>query len=138
MSEVCKVPGCRNENKPYCRLHNIGISVKKQPTPIAARSKKLSEVMKKEYVPQVKEMVKAGTPCKVNSPVCTGKAQGFHHLQGKDGELLTNKKKKVPCCNPCNGFIERNDAWARANGFKLSKFLSPSKNQRIAIINSKT
>jgi hypothetical protein len=99
----------------------------KEKKPIAPRSKKLAEVMRKEYVPQVKEMVKKNTPCKVNSPVCTKKAQGFHHLQGRIGANLTDKKKKIPCCNPCNRFIEENDAWARANGLKLSKFSPENK-----------
>ena len=76
--------------------------------------------MKEEYRPQVKEMVEANTACKVNSTVCTGKAQGYHHLAGREGKELTGKNK-IPCCNMCNQFIEANDAWARANGFKLSK-----------------
>lgn len=127
--EVCNIKGCINYRKPYCRNHAVGISIKKQPKPVKPRSKKLAEVMVKEYVPEVKEMVAANTPCKVHSPVCTGKAQGFHHLQGRDGKNLTDKKKKIPCCNPCNQFIEKNDAWARANGFKLSKF-SPENNSK--------
>ena len=88
--------------------------------------------MKKDYVPQVKEMLKADTPCSVGSPVCIREATGFHHLAGRIGELLTNKKKKIPCCDPCNSFIEQNDAWARTNGFKLSKFSEPAKNQKRA------
>jgi hypothetical protein len=115
---LCKVKGCLNEGR-YCRLHPSGSL--KEPKPIAPRSKKLSEVMKKEYVPQVKEMVEKNTPCKVKSPVCTGKATGFHHLVGRLGKELTGKRK-VPCCDPCNSFLESNDAYARANGWKLSKF----------------
>lgn len=110
MQKNCTVKGCINEGK-YCRIHPSG-ELKEQ-KPIKQRSKKLDRVMKKEYVPGVK------------SPVCTGRAQGFHHLAGRLGKLLTDKKKKIPCCNACNTFIEKNDAWARANGFKLSKFSEP-------------
>lgn len=131
-SNVCKEKTCINYDKPYCRLHGVGISTKKPAAPIKPRSKKLEKVMRKEYRPQVKEMVKANTPCIVNSPVCTGKMQGYHHLEGRDGERLTGKKK-IPCCNACNGFVEANDAWARANGFKLSKFAAKAKNQKIGL-----
>lgn len=124
MKPVCNIKGCVNNGKTFCRLHGVGLTIKKQPKPIQPRSKKLSEVMRKEYVPEVKEMVGKNTPCKVNSPVCTKKAQGFHHLAGRLGKLLTDKKK-VPCCNACNQFIEKNDAWARANGWKTSKFSEP-------------
>lgn len=130
--EVCNIKWCVNYGKPYCRNHGIGLTIKKKPEPIAPRSKKLAEVMKKEYVPEVKEMVAANTPCSVKSPECTKTAQGFHHLQGRIGENLTDKKKKVPCCNACNSFIEKNDAWARSNGWKLSKFSQPAKNQKRA------
>lgn len=125
MKDVCTVKKCVNYSKTFCRLHSVGISVKKQPKPIAPRSKKLEEVMKKEYRPEVKEMVQKNTPCKVQSPICTKIAQGFHHLAGRLGTLLTDKKKKVPCCNACNTFIEKNDAWARSNGWKESKFSQP-------------
>lgn len=129
--DVCKIKGCPQYGKPYCRSHGIGLTIKKQPKPIAPRSKKLDTVMRKEYVPQVKEMIKANTPCKVNSPVCVKMAQGFHHLQGRDGKNLTDKEKKIPCCDPCNGFIEKNDAWARSNGFKLSKFAPENNSKRV-------
>jgi hypothetical protein len=125
----CTVKGCPNEGR-YCRLHLSGTL--KENKPIAKRSVKLEARMKKQYRPQVKEMIKAGTKCRVKSPVCVKVASGFHHLQGRDGENLTGEKK-VPCCDPCNSFIEQNDAWARANGWKLSKFQSPSKNQKILI-----
>jgi predicted phosphoadenosine phosphosulfate sulfurtransferase len=116
-AELCKIPGCINEGR-YCRIHPAGSF--KKPKPIAPRSKKMEEVMRKEYRPQVKEMIKEKTLCAVKSPVCTKIAQGFHHLQGREGKNLTGEKK-IPCCNMCNQFIEKNDAWARANGFKLSK-----------------
>jgi hypothetical protein len=76
-------------------------------------------------------MVEKGTVCKAKSPVCTGLATGFHHLKGRTGELLTDKRHLIPCCDLCNQFIEKNDAWARANGLKLSKFSEPAKNQKI-------
>lgn len=113
----CTVKGCINFGR-YCRIHPTGYLAPVKP--IQPRSKKLEEVMKKDYRPQVKEIVEANTPCAVKSKMCTGLAQGFHHLAGREGKELTGKRK-IPCCNMCNQFIEKNDAWARANGWKLSK-----------------
>jgi hypothetical protein len=123
--DLCKIPGCINEGR-YCRIHPAG-SLKK-PKPIAPRSKKMEEVMRKEYRPQVKEMIKEKTLCAVNSPVCTKIAQGFHHKKGREGQELTGENK-VPCCNMCNTWIEKNDAHARAMGWKLSKH-SPENNSK--------
>lgn len=128
---ICNIPSCYNYKKPFCRLHNVGISTAKKPAPIKPRSEKLDKQMKKEYVPEVKEMVEKNTPCAVKSPECTKLAQGFHHPNGRIGKLLMDKER-MPCCNPCNSFIEKNDAWARANGFKKSKFSIPAKNQKRA------
>ena len=122
--DLCQIKSCTNYGK-YARYCGHFSGQINKPKPIAPRSKKLEKVMKNEYRPQVKEMIEAGTKCKVGSPVCTGKAQGFHHLQGRIGKLLTDTKKKIPCCNACNLFIEENSMWARANGFKLSKFSEP-------------
>lgn len=127
----CTEKSCVNYDKPYCRLHGVGISTAKKPAPVKPRSEKLDKKMKKQYVPKVKEMVAANTKCAVKSPDCIKIAQGFHHLQGRDGEQLTGKAK-IPCCNPCNVYIEKNDSWARSKGLKKSKFSVPAKNQKIS------
>lgn len=114
---LCDIKGCASYGR-YCRLHVAG--KEKKITVIKPRSKKLDKIMRKEYVPHVKEMVSKGTECAVKSPVCTKMAQGFHHLEGREGKNLTGKKK-IPCCNACNRHIESNDAWARSQGLKLSK-----------------
>jgi hypothetical protein len=114
--QVCTIKGCINKGK-YCRIHPSGHL--NLPKPLPKRSASLEKIMRKQYRPQVKEMVEKGTLCAVKSPVCIKIAQGFHHLQGRGKNLM---KKKIPCCNPCNQFIEKNDAWARARGLKLSKF----------------
>ena len=117
--DLCNNPTCHNYQRyaRYCGHLNGSL---KKPKPIAPRSKKLEKVMKKEYRPQVKEMIEAGTLCMIGSPVCTKKMQGFHHKKGREGNELTGKNK-VPCCNACNSFLEANDAWARSQGHKLSK-----------------
>jgi hypothetical protein len=127
--DLCSNKACHNYGKygRYCG-HLEGKSAK--PTAIPARSQKLAEIMKKDYVPKVKEMVAAGTKCKAKTPDCTKIAQGFHHPNGRIGELLLDEEK-MPCCNACNLWIEKNDAAARSLGLKKSKFSIPAKNQKI-------
>jgi hypothetical protein len=117
--DLCQNKACSNYLKyaRYCGHLNGSLN---KPKPVAPRSKKMEQVMRKEYRPQVKEMVEAGTLCSIGSPVCTKVAQGFHHKEGREGKALTGKNK-VPCCNACNLWIEKNDAHARANGWKDSK-----------------
>ena len=61
-------------------------------------------------------------PCKIRSPECSGISQGMHHLEGKETiEKLLNTDKMIPCCNPCNGYVEKFPKWAQERGFKLSR-----------------
>lgn len=68
-----------------------------------------------------------GQPCSIRSPVCTGISEGMHHLAGKGTpELLLDPDNQIPACNPCNLYVEVHDAWARRNGFKLSRLKKKS------------
>ena len=94
---------------------------KKVPKPIA----KVSEKRKKEnkvYKKQVKAAAKKDDRCKVKSPVCTGKAQGLHHIQKRSPANLTDVNNQLPACNACNLYIEENSEWAKNNGFTISRF----------------
>lgn len=74
----------------------------------------------KDYKKDMAEDFKGG--CRIKSPVCSGKATGYHHIQ-KTSPLNRNvKKNKIPACDPCNGYIETHKKWAEANGFFISRF----------------
>lgn len=115
---LCTVKGCIFYGK-YCRIHLDG-SIK-EAKPIKQFSKKREAVQRKEYRPLVSEVLKEHPHCKVKSPVCTGMAEGLHHLQGREGDNLTDKRLVIPACNMCQLFIEENSLWARNNGFKISR-----------------
>lgn len=74
------------------------------------------------YTPEAKKFREENPVCAIKSPVCTGKTQGVHHSKGKIGKLLLDKKYWMAACNPCNDWIESDDAEARERGFKISKF----------------
>lgn len=60
--------------------------------------------------------------CLVNSPVCTKVATTLHHLQKRGVKNLVAKENLLPVCASCNGYIESNSAWAKKNGFTISRF----------------
>ena len=67
-----------------------------------------------------------GKPCSVKSPVCTGTAQGLHHIlaRGAAGGLAAAERlgpKPVPACSACNSYVEeKGRAWAVKNGFRMT------------------
>ena len=64
-----------------------------------------------------------GQPCAVKSPVCTGTAQGLHHIlsRGAAGGLEAAERlgpKPIPACNACNEYVEgKGRAWAKKRGY---------------------
>lgn len=84
-------------------------------------SKKQAEV-NREYAKISKPMWE-GQRCEMGTPVCTGRAQGMHHIWGK-----TTKKDRLDpknmkrSCNACNGFAEAKHKEAEALGLKESRF----------------
>lgn len=77
---------------------------------------------KKVYKAQVKEIIKENPNCRINSPVCTGKAQGANHKQKRSPSNYTEKDNLEGACNACNGYCETHPAWAEANGHQISRF----------------
>ena len=64
--------------------------------------------------------------CVVRSPVCTGQAQGLHHILARSaaGGLEAAERigpKPVAACNACNEHVEgKGREWARANGWRTT------------------
>jgi hypothetical protein len=112
-SKNCKHPTCEGlcrrpvKEKKYYEIPRIS-------------KKRLAE--NKTYTPAVKAYVKANPYCAIKSEVCTKITDAPHHTKGRIGSLLSDERYWLPACNECNLYIEDNDAWARANGFKVSKF----------------
>lgn len=101
-------------------------SPKPKPKGIAKVSEK-RKVLNKEYSKVSKPLWK-DKDCKVRSVECTGKAEGCHHMEGKENaSKLLNTKKMIPCCNRCNLWIETNHEKAVALGLKLKRNTKTSK-----------
>lgn len=106
------------------RKQMLGISEpkpEKKPTRIKPMSKK-RQIKQREYRKIVDEMLKKDNRCKVKSPVCTGKAQGLHHLVKRSPKNMMDPKNLIPCCNACNLFLETDVEWGVEHGFVKSKF----------------
>ncbi len=119
-SNLCSYP-----NAPYCWRHKKLLGIKdslkaKKPIPkFTAKTKDDAKVLKAEL-----DLYKLQDgSCKVKSPICTGKAQGWHHIQKTSPKNKMLKENRVAACNACNSiYIEQNREWAEKNGFLISRF----------------
>lgn len=112
-TKECKHPTCSNK----CRRISTPKKAKKRLKPYSKKRQKENRT----YFALSKQFVADNPYCAIKSPVCTGMTQGPHHVEGRIGDNLTNMEKCIPSCNPCNGYVEVHDAWARENGFKRSR-----------------
>lgn len=75
----------------------------------------------KGYKELSRDFLAKNSICQIQSPECTGKAQGIHHRAGRLGKLLLLVKFWMAACNRCNNYCELHDGWAREKGFKVSR-----------------
>lgn len=124
MPKICKEPTC---NYPvfgggFCFRHQH-LRPDKKKTTIRPFSVKREKINRKEYAPKARAFVKDNPICEIKSPECQIEAACVHHVKGRAStELLLDDRFWMPSCAPCNLYVEKNDKWARENGFKLSKF----------------
>lgn len=117
--KLCEVTSCPNYGR-YCRLH-ASFSVKEE-KPIAKQSDTMKDAMK--------VYTKKATAYKRLHPICEAKIEGvcskvttdIHHKKGKSSqELLLDEKYWLAVCRKCHQVLEQNPAWAKQNGFSLSR-----------------
>jgi hypothetical protein len=106
----CPFRSCPNFDR-FCRRIHV---------PEEKEAKEVDE-KKKEYKKVSKELKATGDNCQIKSPVCINRPTYPHHVKGRIGKQLTNKKDLLRACNPCNTYIEDHPVWAKALGFKKSK-----------------
>jgi hypothetical protein len=88
---------------------------------IRKRSKK-GERRARERAKLTAELIEPGvTLCVVQSPVCWRWAHHLHHIVKSGQGGPDTKENCVPSCDPCNGYIEQNREWARANGWEKER-----------------
>ena len=84
-------------------------------------SKKRAVINKTLYKP-IADKVKENQVCAIKSPVCIGLPVNIHHPRGKQTiELLIDPGNMMPCCDPCNGYLEANTLWGKEKGFIKSR-----------------
>ena len=116
---ICTVKGCVNCGR-YCRIH-IGYQV-----PVKEAINKVSDTKKeldKRYRKVRTEFLRQHPLCQAKiDQDCKKVATDVHHMRGKVGEEdYLNQKYFLAVCRHCHGIIERSPAWARQNGFSLSR-----------------
>ncbi len=120
----CKHCGClklENKDLGICATCNKElrkpVKEKKKPVPI----KKVSKPMKinlTEYSHLRKQFL-------IDNPICAvypdKKAVSIHHKKGRIGDLLCDVKYWLPTSLEGHIYIEENPAWAKEQGFSLSR-----------------
>lgn len=132
----CAFPNCRSNsvNGAYCIGHEKIMRGEKstESKPNGARQKPIPKKSKKriaedkEYKRISAELGARTKPCQIQSPVCTGTAQGLDHKKGRVGKNLLDKASLVPACNACNSYCSDHPAWAAANGHSESRLAKNS------------
>jgi hypothetical protein len=127
---ICKDPDCVDYGS-FCRRPGHAPQEVKKKKPIAQVSAKRAKINKELYSPVQQEVLTERPFCELRLPGCTGKAQGVHHVGGKENTAkLIDKKKMKAACNHCNNLLESKDAVARAAGLKESKHVPNYKRQK--------
>lgn len=65
--------------------------------------------------------LKANRSCTIQSPICTHKATVIHHKRGREGHRYLNQAEWAASCVACNLYVEKEKAWAVANGHRLDR-----------------
>lgn len=125
-TKSCTFPLCTRpaSDNGLCFLHGKYHGAKiapERPKAIAKVSKK-RKVINREYRKVVSEKLSKDNRCKINSPVCTGRAQGLNHKQKRSPNNLINSNNLENSCNACNLYCETNVGWAKKNGHFISRF----------------
>lgn len=125
MAKICACDGCSSSvfGGGYCKIHQWKRGKVKRLKLYSNKRKEQNKILSQ----QVRKMLIDRPVCEINSPVCTYYATCGHHVAGRIGKNLLDKSKNIPACYPCNLYVEENDAWARDNGFKTSKFTPVNK-----------
>lgn len=123
MAEQCKFPGCRfsSESNGYCIRHKI-YSGTTTPKVVYQIPKKSAKMKNDDKILAAMKKLETSNDCELKSPVCTGKMQGYDHQQKTSPKNRTDRKNLKRACNACNSYKEKNPAWAKENGFHVSRF----------------
>lgn len=93
---------------------------KVQKTHIAKRSTKRAK-QEREYARLAKEFLADKLYCEAKLEGCLIVASECHHLEGRQGALLTDKNNFMAICRPCHAWITEHSAEAIKMGLSISR-----------------
>jgi len=108
----------------YCRQHLKAVIPEKKQLSKVSEKRKAEE---KEYKKKRAAFLALHTICQAKIEGCKGKATEVHHMKGRVGDNYLNMKYFLSVCHHCHDIIERNPAFARQQGFSLSRLAKPVK-----------
>jgi hypothetical protein len=93
---------------------------KKPQKPLKKNTPKRAK-QEREYSKKRKEFLSLNKICLVAVAGCTKEATQIHHMAGRIGNKLTDKKDFLPCCGNCHDFLEANPLTAKEMQFSKSR-----------------
>lgn len=122
----CRHPCCSGEK---CRKKTVKpkkvytlkrTPIKKKPYTIKKVSDK-RKVELQEYSALRKEFLTKNPTCNANLSGCTKQATEIHHMNGRDGSMLTYVGFFMPICRSCHNYITEHSDWAIKVGFSVRR-----------------
>ena len=125
----CKVSG--HEWKQYNSLQKcpctdcVSERVEKEkakPPKIKAKIKPVSDKRKKEdALYQLERVLFLRQPENQKCPITGKPTTDVHHMKGRIGDLLLNKKYWIALSREGHKYVEENPEWAKENGYSLNR-----------------
>lgn len=120
---MCTFPGCTRPTpagKEFCFMHNAKYGTVKIKNSDNSDDRAEQE---KIYAKNKKAYITAHPTCEVKE--CGQPANDIHHQAGRVGDLLTDENYFMSVCRKHHNVIEKNPAWAKQEGYSVSRLQKP-------------
>lgn len=118
LNEYRPVPKPTKETRPTTK--QVETFVKNKATAIKKRSTKRAK-QEREYARLAKEFLASKLYCEAKLEGCRVVANQCHHIEGRQGALLTDPNNLLAICDPCHAWITEHSAEAIKMGLSISR-----------------
>ena len=106
--------------KPFTPVPKPVKQDKPKPKGIKPRSKKRA-IQEREYAKKRKEYLSNHLYCEMRLEGCLIVANQIHHIESREGNLLTDTSNFMACCHPCHAWVTEHSKEAIELGLSVSR-----------------